>query len=121
MKTTPKKIAAQAPRPKQGPTPPAHLPGSPATYEMRRGVTRRLHNRRVSVISTPDGGYQVQTVIVLPPGAADEMRRQGHQDTIGDYLLRDRVRYSAVTLSAEAFEAMVWCWEKMKARQQRKR
>ena len=121
MKTAQKKAAGQAPRPKQHRTPPMDLPGSQAQYVSRRSFTRRLHNRRVSVLSTPDGGYQVHLATVLSPGAADAMRRQGHRDTIGDYILRDRVRYSVVTLSAEAFEAMVGCWEQMKARQQRKR
>ena len=38
-----------------------------------------------------------------------------------DYILRDRVRYSFVTLSAEAFDAAVWCYEKLRGKQQRKR
>ncbi len=101
--------------------PPAHLPGSPAQYETRRGFTRRLHNRRISVIATPAGGYQISLALALKPGAADELRQQGHQDSIGDYILRDRVRYSVVVLSAEAFEATVWCWEQLKEKQQRKR
>lgn len=121
MKTPRKKAATQTPRHKQYLTPPAHLPGSPAQYESRRGFTRRLHNRRISVITTPTGGYQIHLALALQPGQADEMRRQGHHDTIGDYILRDRVRYSVVTLSAEAFEAAAWCWEQLKERQQRKR
>ncbi|MFD2785351.1 hypothetical protein [Hymenobacter rubripertinctus] len=121
MKTPRKKAALPTPRQKPYLTPPAHLPGSPARYEKRHGFTRRLHNRRVSVITTPSGGYQIHLATVLLPGQADELRRQGYHNTIGDYILRDRVRYSVVTLSAEAFEAAVWGWEQHRGRQQRKR
>jgi hypothetical protein len=38
-----------------------------------------------------------------------------------DYILRDRVRYRFITLSAEAFDAAFWCYEKLKGKQQRKR
>ena len=41
------------------PTPPAHLPGSLPHYETRRGVVRRLHNRRVMMLITPEGDYQI--------------------------------------------------------------
>lgn len=121
MKTSRKQLKVASPRQKHYLTPPAHLPGSPAQYEVRKGFTRRLHNRRITVITTPAGGYQIKLAIALSPGQADEIRRQGHHDSIGDYILRDRVRYSVVTLSAEAFEAMVSCWEQLKAKQQRKR
>ncbi|AII50846.1 hypothetical protein [Hymenobacter sp. APR13] len=101
--------------------PPAELPGTPTHYERRPCYTRRLHNRRITVLTTPTGGYQVKLAVVLPPGQAAELRRQGHHDSMQDYILRDRVRYSVVTLSAEAFEAMVWCWAQLRERQQRKR
>lgn len=119
-KTSTQTVSSQADR-KAYLTPPAHLPGSPARYERVRGFTRRLHNRRITVIPTPTGGYQIKLAVALQPGQADELRRQGHHDTIGDYILRDAVRYSVVTLSAEAFEAAVWCWEQLKERQHRKR
>lgn len=101
--------------------PPTHLLGSPAQYETRRGVMRRLHNRRVAVVVTPNGGYQLQVAKALAPGEATELRRVGHQDTIDDYIVRDRVRYSVMQLTAEAFEAVVWCWAELQRRQQRKR
>ena len=103
------------------PTPPAHLPGSPEKYETRRGVMRRLHNRRIGMLVTPEGDYQMQIAKVLKPGEAEELRRMGHKDTIGDFILRDRVRYSVIQLTAEAFDAAVWCWQELKARQRRKR
>ena len=82
------------------PTPPAHLPGSLPHYEIRRGVVRRLHNRRVRMLITPEGDYQIQIAKALAPGEAAELRRLGHRDTIDDYNLRDRVRYSLMQLTA---------------------
>lgn len=103
------------------PTPPLSLPGSQAAYVQRRCVTRRLHNRRIIMVSTPDGGYQLQMAKVLTPEEVVALRQEGHRDTVGDFILRNRVRYSVLTISAEAFEAAVWCWEQLKGRQQRKR
>lgn len=100
---------------------PAHLMGPLTKISVKRGVTRRLHNRRVSMVVTPEGAYQLHIAKALEPGEAAELREQGHRDSLEDYILRDRVRYSLVTLTAEAFEAAFWCYEKLKGRQQRKR
>jgi hypothetical protein len=103
------------------PTPPAHVPGSKPHYETRRGVMRRLHNRRICMLVTPEGDYQLQVAKVLAPGEAAELRALGHRDALDDFILRDRVRYSIIQLTAEAFEAAVSCWEQLKRRQRRKR
>jgi hypothetical protein len=103
------------------PKPPAHVPGSQAQYETRRGVMRRLHNRRITMLITPEGDYQLQVAKVLAPGEAAELRALGHRDALDDFILRDRVRYSVIQLTAEAFEAAVSCWEQLKGRRQRKR
>ena len=100
---------------------PAHLVGAQTKVGVKRGVTRRLHNRRISMVVTPDGGYQLHIAKALAPGEAAELRAQGQRDSVKDYILRDRVRYTFVTLSAEAFEAAFWCYEKLKGKQQRKR
>lgn len=101
--------------------PPAHLPGAQEAYLIKRGVTRRLHNRRISIAVTPEGDYQMHIAKALEPGQAAELRAQGHRDSMKDYILQDRVRYTFITLSAEAFEAAFWCYEKLKEKQQRKR
>lgn len=103
------------------PIPPTHLPGSLEQYTTRRGVFRRLHNRRIVMVLTPEGDYQLQLAKALAPGEAAELRRMGHRDTTGDFILRDRVRYSVMQLTADAFEAAVWCWQELQTRQQRKR
>ena len=59
---------------------------------------------------TPDGAYQLHIAKALAPGEAAELRAQGQRDSMKDYILRDRVRYTFITLSAEAFEAAVWCY-----------
>ena len=51
------------------------------------------------------------------PGEAAALRALGHRDSMKDYILRARF----VTLSAEAFEAAMWCYEQLKGTQQRKR
>ena len=103
------------------PTPPAHLPGSQTHYETRRGVVRHLHNRRILMLVTPEGDYQLQIAKALAPGEAAELRRLGHRDAVDDFILRDRARYSIMQLTAEAFEAAVSCYEQLKGRQRRKR
>ena len=103
------------------PTPPDHLPGSQTHYETRRGVMRRLHNRRITMLVTPEGDFQLQIAKALAPGEAAELRRLGHRDALDDFILRDRARYSIVQLTAAAFEAAVSCYEQLKGRQQRKR
>ncbi len=103
------------------PTPPAYLPGSQPHYEIRRDVTRRLHNRRISMLMMPEGDFQLQIAKALAPGEAAELRRLGHRDALDDFILRDRARYSIVQLTAEAFEAAVSCYEQLRGRQQRKR
>ena len=106
------------------PTPPAHLPGSLPHYKTRRGVVRRLHNRRVMMVLAPDGSYQLQIAKALESGEAAELRRIGHRVTIDDYIVRDRVRYSLMQLTAGDFEAMVWCLtelQQLQQLQQRKR
>ncbi|MBF9239765.1 hypothetical protein I2I05_20395 [Hymenobacter sp. BT683] len=100
---------------------PAHLMGPQTKVWVKRGVTRRLHNRRISMAVTPDGAYQLHVAKALAPGEAAELRAQGQRDSVKDYILRDRVRYTFVTLSAEAFEAAFWCYEQLKGKQQRKR
>ena len=77
--------------------------GAQTTILVKRGVTRRLHNRRISMGVTPEGDYQLHIAKALAPGEAAELRAHGHRDSVQDYILRDRVRYSFVTLSAEAF------------------
>lgn len=101
------------------PTPPAHLPGAQKQYLMKRGMTRRLHNRRISMVVTPEGAYQLHIAVVLALGDAAELRRAGHHDSAKDYILRDRVRYFRVTLTAEAWEAAFWCYEALKGKRQR--
>ena len=83
--------------------------GGAAYYATRRGVTRRLHNRLISKVVTPDGAYQMHLAKTLAPSEAAELRAEGHRDSAKNYILRDRVRYTFITLSAEAFEAAVWC------------
>ena len=51
---------------------------------------------------------------VFAPGEAAALRALGHRDSLKDYILRDRVRYTVVTLSAEAFEAAMWCYKQLK-------
>lgn len=102
------------------PSPPTHLPGSQPHYETRRGVGRRLHNRRITMLITPECDYQLQIAKALAPGEAAEQRQLGHRDAVDDFILRDRVRYSIIQLTAEAFEAAVSCYEQLKERQQRK-
>ncbi len=103
------------------PVPPAHLLGSPTSYEFKRGASRRLHNRRINLVVLRTGEYQLHIAKALARGEAAQLRREGHLDTVKDYILRDRVRYSLVTLSAEAFRAVVSCWRELEERQQRKR
>lgn len=100
---------------------PSYLSGCLAQYETRRGAMRRLHNQRVVLVVAPDGGYQLQITRFLKPSEVAELRRLGHRDTVDDYILRDRVRYSLVQLTPEAFEAAVWCRTELQRRQQRKR
>ena len=99
---------------------PAHLMGPQTIVMKKRGITRRLHNRRISMVVTPDGGYQLHIAKALAPGEAAELRAQGQRDSLKDYILRDRVRYTFITLSAEAFDAAFWCYEKLREKQQRK-
>ena len=73
------------------------------------------------MVVTPDGGYQLHIAKALAPGEAAELRAQGQRDSMKDYILRDRVRYTFVTLSAGAFDAAFWCCEKLKGKQRRKR
>ena len=100
---------------------PAHLVGAQTKIGVKRGVTRRLHNRRINMVVMSEGDYQMHVAKALTPGEAAELRAHGHRDAMDDYILRDRVRYSFVTLSAEAFEAAVWFYEQLKGKQQRKR
>ena len=73
------------------------------------------------MVVTPKGDYQMHVAKALTPGEADELRALGHRDSLKNYILRDRMRYTFITLSAEAFDAAVWCCEKLKGKQQRKR
>jgi hypothetical protein len=102
-------------------TPPAHLMGPQTKILVKRGVFRRLHNRRINMVVTPEGDYQMHIAKALAPGEAEELRALGHRDSVKDYILRDRVRYTFITLSAEAFEAAIWCYEQLRGKQQRKR
>ena len=101
--------------------PPAHLMGPQTKILVKRGVSRRLHNRRINMVVTPEGDYQMHVAKALAPGEADELRALGHRDSLKDYILRDQVRHRLITLSAEAFDAALWCYEKLKGKQQRKR
>ena len=69
------------------------------------------------MVVTPEGDYQMHVAKALALGEAAELRAQGQRDSMKDYILR----YTFVTLSAEAFEAAVWCYEQLKGKQQRKR
>ncbi|QJX47836.1 hypothetical protein HMJ29_13135 [Hymenobacter taeanensis] len=100
---------------------PVHQPVSLEKYETRRGVALRLHNQRIGMLVTPEGYYQLQLAQALKAGEAAELRRLGYRDTPGDFILRDRVRYSVVQFTAEAFDAAVWCWQELQTRQRRKR
>ena len=100
---------------------PAHLMGPQTKILVKRGVSRRLHNRQINMVVTPEGDYQMHVAKALAPGETDELRALGHRDSLKDYILRDRVRYTFITLSAEAFDAAFWCYEKLKGKQQRKR
>lgn len=100
---------------------PTDLPGSLPQYDTRRGVMRRLHNRRVTMVVAPDGSYQLRIAKVLEAGEAAELRQVGHRDTIEDYVVRDRVRHSIIQLTPEMVEAVVSCYEQLTGRQQRKR
>ena len=73
------------------------------------------------MVITPEGDYQIQIAKALAPGEAAELRQLGHRDAVDDFILRDRARYSIIQLTAEAFEAMVACYEQLKGRRQRKR
>ena len=79
-----------------------------------------MHNRRIIMLVTPEGDFQLQIAKALAPGEAAELRRLGHRDAVDDFILRDRARYSIVQLTAEAFEAAVSCYEQLKRRRQRK-
>ena len=50
------------------------------------------------------------------PGEAAELWTQRHQDSLKDYILRDQMRHTFITLSAEAFEAAFWCYEKLRGK-----
>ena len=100
---------------------PAHLTGSQTKILVKRGVSRHLHNRRINMVVTPEGDYQIHIAKALEPGEAVELRAQGHQDSLKDYILRDRVRHTFITLSAETFEAAFRCYEQLKGKQRRKR
>ena len=101
--------------------PPAHLMGPENRISVKRGVSRRFHNRRINMVVTPEGDYQMHFAKAPAPGEAAELRASGHRDTMKAYILRDRVRYTFTTLSAEAFEAAISCYEQLRAKQQRKR
>ena len=73
------------------------------------------------MVVTPEGDYQMHVAKALAPSETDELRAFGHRDSLKDYILRDRVRYTFITLSAEAFDAAFWCYEKLKGKQRRKR
>ena len=104
------------------PIPPAHLPGAIPTYETsNRGVTRRLHNRRIIMAVQANGNCYTHFSVALKPGQAAELRAQGHVDSVSNYILRDRVRYWVLVLAAETFEAMISCWGDLQEREQRRK
>lgn len=57
--------------------PPAHLLGAQQHYLVKRGVTRRLHNRRLSMAVTPEGAYQLHIAKALELEEAAELRERG--------------------------------------------
>lgn len=104
------------------PIPLAHLPGAKPTYETsRRAVVRRLHNRRLTMALLSNGNYYVHFAVALKPGEAAQLRVDGHTDSVLDYILRDRVRYWVLVLSADAFGALVGGWEVLQAREQQRK
>lgn len=100
------------------PIPPAHLPGAKPSYPTsKRAMVRRLHNRRITMAVLPNGNCYTHFAVALKPGEAAELRANGHVDSAIDYILRDRVRYWVLVLSAEAFGAMTSCWGDLQERE----
>ena len=56
---------------------------------VKRGVSQRLHNRRINMVVTPEDDYQVHVVKALAPGEAEELRMLGHRDSLKDYNMQD--------------------------------
>ena len=46
----------------------AHLIGPQTKILVKRGVSRRLHNRRINMVVTPEGDYQLHIAKALGPG-----------------------------------------------------
>ena len=93
----------------------------PENTQYRRGITRRLHNRRISMMITPSGEYQFHIKRFLPPGEADELRAAGHVDTVDNQIIRNKIWYTVVTLTGEALDTVHELREKLDALRQRKR
>lgn len=85
-----------------------------------RGASRRLHNRRICMLITPEGEYQMHFYRVLPIGEADRMRAAGHVDTVDNQIIRNRIWFSVVQLTAEAFNTIVELREEVDQRRKRK-
>ncbi|TGD82887.1 hypothetical protein [Hymenobacter wooponensis] len=73
------------------------------------------------MIVTPAGEYQMHFTRLIDPKEAEKMRAEGFIDTVDNQIIRNRIWFSVVVLTAEAFEAIVWCREQLDARRQRKR
>ena len=104
------------------PIPPAHLPGARLDYPVsNRAVVRRLHNRRVTMVTLPNGDYYTHFAVALKPGEADELRQGGHVDSVINYILRDRVRYWVLVLKGETLDAVIGLWGDLRAREQQRK
>ncbi|MDJ0367322.1 hypothetical protein QMK33_19410 [Hymenobacter sp. H14-R3] len=104
------------------PIPPAHLPGALPDYPVSNSaVVRRLRNRRITMVALPNGDCYTHFAVALRPGEAEELRRNGHMDTVINYILRDRVRYWVLVLKGETFEAMIGGWGDLQAREQQRK
>ncbi|MCC3156413.1 hypothetical protein LJ737_04145 [Hymenobacter sp. 15J16-1T3B] len=86
-----------------------------------RGVTRRLHNRRISMIVTPAGEYQIHTKRVLSRAEVAEMKAQGHIDQVHDQIIGGRIWYSVSVYTAEALDAIGALRKQLDKQRQRKR
>ena len=98
------------------PIPPAHLPGARPDYPVsNRAVVRRLHNRRITMVTLPNGDYYTHFAVALKPGEAEELRQGGHVDSVINYILRDRVRYWVLVLKGESLDAVIGLWGELQA------
>ena len=78
--------------------PPAHLTGPQTKIFVKRGVSRRLHNRLINMVVTPEGDCQMHVAKALAPGETAKLWTLEHRDSLKEYILRDWVRHTFITL-----------------------